>query len=126
MKKSHPFTPRLRLGAFALGFFLTFFASALAWARETRLPIVVGNNGSAPLSRAELRYADDDAAKYAALFTSTSQEEDVELLARFDADTTRLFPAQAKKAGAPTKAALESAVGRIAARARAAAATGGD
>ncbi|MBX3189670.1 MAG: hypothetical protein KF819_21780 [Labilithrix sp.] len=109
-----------RLLAFVLGFVLTFCASASAWAKEARLAIVVGNNGSATLGRAELRYADDDAAKYAALFASNSQEQDVELLARFDADTTRLFPAQAKRAVAPTRAALEAAVGRIAARARAA------
>jgi hypothetical protein len=103
----------------ALAFFAVLLASAFASAKDARLAIVVGNNGSATLGRAELRYADDDAAKYAALF-ATSSPEDVELLARFDADTTRLFPAQAKKATAPTRAALDAATGRMAARARAA------
>ena len=102
--------------AFAV-FLFSFLVAATALAKEARLAIVVGNNGSATLGRAELRYADDDAAKYAALF-ATSAPEDVELLARFDADTTRLFPAQAKTAVAPTRAALDAAVARMAARAR--------
>lgn len=104
--------------AFLFGFLFALLLSPLARAAETRLAIVVGNNGSATLGRAELRYADDDAAKYAALFAAASREGDVELLARFDADTTRLFPAQAKKATPPTRAALEAAIGRVAARAR--------
>lgn len=109
-----------RLSVLAFGFLLAFFVPALALAAETRLAIVVGNNGSATLGRAELRYADDDAAKYAALFGGASREGDVELLARFDADTTRLFPAQAKKAAPPTRAALDAAVARVVARAQAA------
>lgn len=100
-------------------FFAVFLVAAVASAKDVRLAIVVGNNGSATLGRAELRYADDDAAKYAALF-ATSTAEDVELLARFDADTARLFPAQAKKAVAPTRVAIDAAVGRMAARAKAA------
>ena len=111
---------RRTFGAFAFFFFFFFFVfllPPLAWAKEARLAIVIGNNGSATLGRAELRYADDDAAKYAALFSSNSQDGDVELLARFDADTMRLFPTLAKKAVAPTRSALEAAVGRLAARA---------
>jgi hypothetical protein len=113
---------RSRLAALAFGFVLAFLAPSLARADggETRLAIVVGNNGSTTLGRAELRYADDDAAKYAALFASTSQDGNVELLTRFDADTSRLFPAQALKAAPPTRAALDAAVSRIAARAVAA------
>ncbi len=100
---------------------LVLFAPALAWATEARLAIVVGNNGSATLGRAELRYADDDAAKYAGLFAGASPGDgDVELLARFDADTARLFPARAKQSAPPTRAALDAAVTRIAARAQAA------
>jgi len=99
------------------------FCVALPWVAlgaEARLAIVVGNNGSATLGRAELRYADDDAAKYAGMFGSTSSDGDVELLARPDADTARLFPEQARRAAPPTRAALDAAVARIAARAQAA------
>ncbi len=111
----------LRLVAIASAFFLAFLVPSIARATETRLAIIVGNNGSSTLGRAELRYADDDAAKYAALFASTSRSEgDVELVARFDADTQRLFPEQAKKATVPTRAALDAAVARTAARAQAA------
>lgn len=102
-----------------VGFLLVFFTATLASAKDVRLAMVVGNNGSGTLGRAELRYADDDAAKYAALF-ATGTPEDVELLARFDADTARLFPAQAKKTTPPTRAALEAAVARMVTRARAA------
>lgn len=108
-----------RLFAFAL-FVVALLVPSLAAAAETRLAIVVGNNGSGSLGRAELRYADDDAAKYAALFTAASDEGDVELLARFDGDTSRLFPEQQKKAAPPTRAALDGAVSRIVARAQAA------
>jgi hypothetical protein len=113
---------RSRLVAVAFGVAAATFAPSPARAAdaETRLAIVVGNNGSATLGRGELRYADDDAAKYAALFASTSQEGGVELLTRFDADSTRLFPAQVKKATPPTRAALEAAVSRVAALAEAA------
>lgn len=113
--------PRLvvMLSALVLGLLLPAIARA-----ETRLAIVVGNNGSSTLGRAELRYADDDAAKYAGLFAGTSAAGDVELLARFDADTVRLFPARAKRATPPTRAALDAAVTRIAARAEAARARG--
>lgn len=111
----------LRLALNVAAFVLAFLVPALARATETRLAIVVGNNGSATLGRAELRYADDDAAKYAALFASASRNEgDVEIVARFDDDTTRLFPEQAKKAALPTRAALEAAAARTAARAKAA------
>jgi hypothetical protein len=70
------------LAALAFAFAMTVLAPALARAAgpETRLAIVVGNNGSTTLGRAELRYADDDAAKYAALFASSSQEGDVYML----------------------------------------------
>ena len=108
----------MRLAMLAAAFVFVFFVPALAWATETRLAIVVGNNGSSTLGRAELRYADDDAAKYAALFAGAGQrEDDVEIIARFDTDTARLFPAQAKKAVVPTRAALDAAVARTAAKA---------
>lgn len=120
----HRCSPLRRGAALAIGFALAFFVSTSAWAKEVRLAIVVGNNGSSTLGRAELRYADDDAAKYAALFSSTSDSADVELLSRFDGDTTRLFPSLAARAAAPTRAALDAAVGRIRARAEAARARG--
>ena len=112
------FVASKRFAALA-SFLVVFLATAIASAKDVRLAIVVGNNGSATLGRAELRYADDDAAKYAALF-ATGTPEDVELLARFDADTARLFPAQAKKAVAPTRVAMDAAIARMAARAKAA------
>jgi hypothetical protein len=97
--------------------------SASADPGDVRLSIVVGNNGSATLERAELRYADDDAAKYATLLGSTSTGK-VELLTRFDADSARLFPSQVDAATPPTRAALDAAVARVAAQAKDASAAG--
>jgi hypothetical protein len=85
--------------------------------RDLRLAIVIGNNRSATLDRAELRYADDDAAKYAALLGSASGDGGVELLTRFDEDSARLFPIQASLARAPTRAALDAAIAHLVARA---------
>ncbi|MDF2694746.1 MAG: hypothetical protein K0S65_3129, partial [Labilithrix sp.] len=99
--------------AAALGTWMLAPSAARAADNETRLAIVIGNNGSATLGRSELRYADDDAAKYASLFASTSVEGNVELLTRFDADSTRLFPAQAKRSTPPTRASLNAAITRI-------------
>ncbi len=99
---------------------VVLFIAAPTSALAANLAIVIGNNGSRTLGRAELRYADDDAAKYAALLGGTAGEGDVELLTRMDADSARMFPAQARIATPPTRAALDAAVARIVARADAA------
>ncbi len=83
-----------------------------------RLVLIVANNRGVDLGRAELRYADDDGAKYRALFRVASAPADVQLLTRFDRDTARLFPDAPD--GVPTRRAVEEKAVAFAARAAAA------
>lgn len=106
----------LALGWAALAVFLFSTRSALA---ETLPPatlvLVVANNRGADLGRAELHYADDDGAKYRALFrASAARPSDIQLLTRFDRDSARLFSEAPD--GLPTKMMLEAKVTALAAR----------
>ncbi len=84
-------------------------------APPAKLVLVVANNRGAELGRPELHYADDDGAKYRALFRAASAAPgDVQLLARFDRDTSRLFTEPPD--GAPTRAAVEQKVAVLIAR----------
>lgn len=65
--------------------------------------LVVTNNKSLTLSRPDLRYADDDGAKYYELFRMLAPEENVSLLTTFDRDTSRAFPDLGAKVVAPEK-----------------------
>jgi hypothetical protein len=76
-----------------------------AWARQT-YALIVTNNHSA--GRGELKYADDDGAKYYELFSLLGAGEQVRLLTRMDRDTERLFPAIAAIAKPPTIANLHA------------------
>lgn len=76
--------------------------------------LVVTNNHSAELGRPELRYADDDGAKYYEAFRMLAPKENVHLLTELDADSARLFPGVQKKASSPTKAGVKAAVAQIA------------
>jgi hypothetical protein len=112
------------LAGVAFGLLLFAPRRALADERDLQVAIVVGNNRSPSLERAELRYADDDAAKYAALIGSAYGAGHVELLVRLDADSSRLFPLQTSAAHPPTRAELDAAIARVAARAAEAKARG--
>lgn len=83
--------------------------------------LIVASNRSADLSRPPLQYADDDGAKYQALFAAAVGPEHTVLLAELDADTARLFPSLAAEAMPPTRAAVQAAaasLGRAAGEAR--------
>jgi hypothetical protein len=79
--------------------------------------IVVGVNHSVDAGVADLRFADDDAARYYDLFTTLGAE--TYLLARFDDNTRRLHAGAAAQARLPRLAELDRAVALAAARAEA-------
>jgi hypothetical protein len=85
--------------------------------------IVVGNNKSLGRRRPELRYADDDAARYFEILQTMAPGR-VTLLAEFDRDTAQLFPETEPHALAPTRRNLDAAGRRVAEAVRAARARG--
>ena len=96
---------------------------AAAPAPRAAFAVVVGNNRSLGGRRPDLHYADDDAAKYFAIL-QTIAKDDVALLADFDEDTARLFPAARARARAPTREELLRAGRELTARVQAAANAG--
>ncbi|MDF3067392.1 MAG: hypothetical protein K0R38_2993 [Polyangiaceae bacterium] len=87
--------------------------------------VVVGNNQSLGNRRAELRYADDDAARYFEILETMAPGR-VTLLADFDRDTQKLFPKTRPRAAIPSRRNLEAAGKRLAEQVRAARAAGHD
>jgi hypothetical protein len=99
----------------AVAFLLGMTRAARADAGAARLVLIVANNRGEGLGRAELHYADDDGAKYRALFRgAASLPSDVQLLTRFDRDTSRLFTEAPD--GPPTRVLLEQKVAALVAR----------
>ena len=102
----------------ALIAFLIIFGSleprAHAQTKPTAFALVVTSNRSARLSRPDLRYADDDGAKYYEMFRMVAPEANVRLLTTFDADTEKLFPDLVSKAHPPTRAAVKAAAAELA------------
>jgi hypothetical protein len=84
----------------------------------TVLALIVTNNRGPTLERPELRYADDDGAKYYELFDTLGEQNQIELLTEFDADTRQLFPELSPVAKAPTRANVESALQTLGERAQ--------
>jgi hypothetical protein len=84
----------------------------------TVLALIVTNNRGPTLGRPELRYADDDGAKYYELFESLGAHNQIELLTEFDPDTRQLFPLLSPIAKPPTRANVEGAVQSLAERAQ--------
>lgn len=72
---------------------------------KTRVAVVVGYNGSSQAERADLRYADDDAARYFELLAPGVDR--AWLLTQFDDLSQDVFSALVPVARAPTRAALE-------------------
>ncbi len=107
------------LFALFLAFALLAATPAVAHAAERPaiFALVVTNNHSAALARPDLRYADDDGAKYYELFRMLAPEENTRLLTELDQDTARLFPGLAAKTQAPTREAVLAAARAIAAQA---------
>jgi hypothetical protein len=87
--------------------------------------VVIGNNQSLDHRRPDLHYADDDAAKYFAILQTIAPERSF-LLAEFDEDTARLFPAMRARSTPPTRAELARVGQDIASRVRAAMAGGAE
>jgi hypothetical protein len=85
--------------------------------------VVIGNNKSLGRRRPELRYADDDAARYFEILQTMAPGR-VSLLADFDRDTERLFPTTRPQATAPGLRNLEVAGKRLAEQVRTARAAG--
>ena len=108
---------------------LTIFLGCVRTARAdvpkgTAFALIVTNNRSPRLSRPDLRYADDDGAKYYDVFRMIAPESNVALLTKFDRDTERLFPHLAGKERPPSKAHVQSAARDLAAKMRSAASAG--
>lgn len=85
--------------------------------------VVIGNNKSLGNRRAELRYADDDAARYFEILQTMAPGR-VSLLADFDRDTERLFPTARAAATSPSKRNVLAVGRRVAEQVRAARAAG--
>ncbi len=85
--------------------------------------VVIGNNRSLGKRRPELRYADDDAARYFEILQTMAPGR-VSLLAELDRDTERLFPETRGRAVRPSLRNLEAAGRRLAEQVRAARAAG--
>lgn len=73
----------------ALGILLILFA-APAWGGTARHVLIVANNNDPDGDLPTLRYADDDGARFAELFSSAGAK--VELLTTMDAESQPLFP----------------------------------
>ena len=99
-------------------------ASAQTVPKTAVFAIVIGNNRSLELGRPDLRYADDDAAKYVELFRMVAAERDVRLLTTFDGDSEKLYPKLATIARPPTKRALLAETADVERRMREAARSG--
>jgi hypothetical protein len=90
-------------------------ASHPAVAGSKSFALVVTNNRSSTLSLPDLRYADDDGARYYRLFRSIAEEKNVVLLTTFDRSTAAAYPDLVGTARPPTRAAVEQAVAQLAA-----------
>jgi len=82
-------------------------------AEHRQYAVVVANNLSLDEGVRPLRFADDDAARWAELLGPLSRR--VDLLTVLDPETAALHPAQVQASVPPTEQALEAAVARVAA-----------
>jgi hypothetical protein len=79
-----------------------------------RFALVIGNNAPPHAGLSPLRYADDDAVRWAVMLDALGG--DVEVLTELDAESQRLYGPLAFHANPPSREALRAAVGRLAAR----------
>lgn len=87
-----------------------------------RFALVIGNNVPPHAGLSRLRYADDDAVRWAVTFEALGAE--VEVLTELDEESRRLYGPLSFKPSRPTSASLSAAVGRLASRVSAAHAAG--
>lgn len=96
---------------------------ALAERGPSVLALVIGNNRSLGAERPDLRYADDDAFKYAILFSAIAESDRIEVLTRPDQESRALYPEHVVT-GDPTRAGVMAAARRLKQRVTAAEAEG--
>ncbi|ADO74549.1 caspase family protein [Stigmatella aurantiaca] len=95
-----------------LGWGLAFPLSAQAeLPQRTAYALIIANNASLDPKQADLRYADDDGARYYELFAPQAQE--TLLLSVLDAETQERHPGLAARARPPTRAALLEALRQL-------------
>jgi hypothetical protein len=104
--------------AFGAAFLLALFC---AQAETRRFALVIGNNGSHE-GLPVLRYADDDAVRWAVVLATFGA--DVELLTDLDAESRTLYGAEAPPHHSPARAEIDAAMSRLAGRMREARAAG--
>lgn len=80
---------------------------------ESQWAIVATNNRSLALSRPDLRYADDDGAKYAGLFADYFGLERVTLLTDFDPELAPLYGDWPARSQSATRSGLAAALRRV-------------
>ena len=85
-----------------------------ARAEHRQYAVVVGSNASIDEGVAPLRFADDDAARYAELLGPLSA--DLALLAVLDQDSQAVFPELARRSVPPTRRAVDEALSHVARR----------
>jgi hypothetical protein len=85
-----------------------------ATAGTRRFALIVGNNTSPRADLARLRYADDDAVRWAVLLATMGAT--VEVLTELDAESRRLYGGAVPPLGPPSRAGVQAAAGRLAAR----------
>lgn len=88
-------------------------ASTAASPGHRVLALVVTSNKSSRLARPDLRYADDDGAKYRELFRMFAPDDAVSLLTSFDHDSERLFPDLAGKVKRPQRGHVFAEAARL-------------
>ncbi len=97
--------------------------AARAEERPTRrFALVVGNDAPPHAGLPRLRYADDDAVRWAVMLEALGAE--VEVLTELDAESERLYGITTFRPAPPSREAMQAAVGRLAARIAAAHAEG--
>jgi hypothetical protein len=88
-------------------------ATARAHAETATFALVVTNNRSAATHRPDLRYADDDGARYYRLFEALENPHHTLLLTTLDRPTARLFPDLVPLARRPRTAEVKAAIAEI-------------
>jgi hypothetical protein len=97
-------------------------AEAAAGPPARQFALVIGNNEPPHSGLSRLRYADDDAVRWAVLFDALGAT--VEVLTELDRESQRLYGPLAFQTRPPTRAALGAAIGRLGAQIAAARAQG--
>jgi hypothetical protein len=109
---SHPLTSRWLLLS---GLWLVLAGSAQAAEPErVSYALIIANNASLDPKQADLRYADDDGARYYEFFAPQMQE--TVLLSVLDSETQARHPGLAARTRPPTRAALNESLGRLSQR----------